>query len=581
VKASHALIFVAVVLGVVYAGLSIALSPGAFFSGDEGVRWLQVDSIVRHRWTSLAVDPPGGDLDPYGEFVPAFVVPVGDEFRSVFPATLPLLSSVPYALLGTRGIYLLPALCAILCMAAVTRLALPFVRGAGRNPRGWAALAGIATVAATPLVFYGATFWEHTPAILLVTCAMIPIVSAVARDTGSAPTMPLFAAGVALGVAATARTEAALMVPAVIVAGAAARGWRFFARPAAAVAAGAAFILLPQSVYHYSVYGSFIPPHLEANLAGGALGRSTVSPAYNLVEMLAPVRWRPAVAALLAAAAVTALWPRARRLVRARRSGAAVLTAGLASSVFLLAAGPLHTLLLRLGGPALSTHDRGFQSLPHTMPLVCLLPLLALAPPLSGPGGGRAPARFLWWTLSAFVALVVALAPVPGGLQWGPRLLLPAVPLLTIGIVAAIAERPAASFRRPAMAALAVTLAAGVAVQVVGLRFLVAVRAHNGAIVESVRRTVPHGDVVVSDFFPVPQLLSTLSASTPALYARGSGDLEALAERVEAEGKSMFRIERARGAPRGETVELGGGLRLVHDGPDTGVRGFLRTPKGD
>ncbi len=521
----------------------------------------------------------GGDLDPGGEFVPAFVFPVGDELRSVFPALLPVISSFPYVVLGTRGIYLLPALCAILCMAATARLALRLMPE-GEPGRRWAALAGIASVVSTPAVFYGATFWEHSLGTLLVVCALIPILDAAAGATRRARAGVLLAAGAALGVASMARTETALLIPSVIAVGAWTRGWRAFARPAAAIGAGATLVLVPQALYHRAVYASIVPPHVGANLAGGALHRTNVGLLYNL-EMLAPVRWRAAAAVILVAAAVTVLWPRARRFVAARRDGRMAALGGLALTGFLFAAGPLYTLMLRLSGPALSTHDRGFQSLIHTMPLVCLLPLVALAPPRPDADGPRPAVRFVWGTIALYVALVVALAPVPGGLAWGPRLLLAVVPLLSVAIVAAVAGRHQGPFRRAALGALAVTLAGGVALQVLGLRFMVTVRSHNAALIQSVRETVPEGGVVVSDFFPVPQLLTTLSGSRPALYAHDGAALDALAARLEAAGRPVYRIEWSRGPARTEGVDLGGGLRLVRDRGDAGVGGFLRMPRGD
>ncbi|HET9481758.1 MAG TPA: hypothetical protein VFP98_08380, partial [Candidatus Polarisedimenticolia bacterium] len=231
-KGASLLIFAAIAMSVVYAGLAVAIPPEAFFSGYEGVQWLQTDSIIRHRWTSLAVDPPGGDLDPEARFLPPFLVEKQGRIRSIHPAFMPLLASLPYAVAGMRGMYLIPAISAILCLVAATSLARSVLPPG--TPGGWAALAGAAAVAGSPLIFYGATLWEHAQAAALCTLAMIPLCRG-GRDDESAAPEPgrAVAAGFLIGLAAVARTEAALLLPAAALGGALAWGLRAFLRPAA------------------------------------------------------------------------------------------------------------------------------------------------------------------------------------------------------------------------------------------------------------------------------------------------------------------------------------------------------------
>jgi len=493
-----------VALGVIYAGLMAVIPPGAFFSGDEGIKWLQVDSLRRHGWTSLAIDPPGGELDPAGDYIPAFLIRAHGEVRSIFPALMPALASVPYALAGSRAIYVVPALAALLCLVAAARLA-QFVL-----PHPWAAVAGIASVAATPLVFYGATFWEHSLAVMFCVAAMIPLCK---LSTGS---------------------------------GAAAR--------------------------------------FRMGLAA---------------ELLGPAGWRILFAAT--AAAGLALWI-VSRLLRGRaghpapsRGSKALMAAGIALSLVLLYLGPLSTLAVEFSSQPISTHDRGYQSLLHTMPLLALLPTLIVMAP-----GPRHPHRlFLAWSAALYIALVVLLAPVEGGLQWGPRLLLPAVPLVTIAMLAVLIGQVSitpprvapggrlaaggrlAPGRHLAMTGVIAALALGLLMQGIGLRFLVAVRSYNARMLETVRSAVSPGDVILSDFFAVPQLLTTLSSSNPILYLKPGSDLDTLSARLDAMGARPFWIARRRPAAGGHAIDLGGGLSLVGDEGDAGVRGFLRPPRGD
>ncbi|HET9480775.1 MAG TPA: hypothetical protein VFP98_03390, partial [Candidatus Polarisedimenticolia bacterium] len=193
--------------------------------------------------------------------------------------------------------------------------------------------------------------------------------------------------------------------------------------------------------------------------------------------------------------------------------------------------------------------------------------------------------RLVGWTAGLFVLLAVLFAPVPGGLQWGPRLLLPAVPLLTVALLAAMARRRGGARGRLAVAMLAVALTAGVAVQLIGLRFLVTVRSYNASMMARVEEATPEGGVILSDDFAVPQLLAPLSVSHPMLYVPRGADLEALGARMRAAGASPLWIvkRRSRLSPEaaGEEINLGAGLLLVRRDAEDGARGYLTMPKGD
>lgn len=571
-ESSAALLFAMVAIGVVYAGLMAALPPGAFFSGDEGIKWLQIDALWRHKWTTFAIDPPGGAFDPDADFIPPFLVREGGTVRSVFPAGMPLIASLPYALAGSRGIYLVPAIAALLCMGAATRLAGVMM------PSGWAVVSGVASVATSPLVFYGATIWEHTLAAALCTAAMIPLAKSAHEEGAAGPLVSGLAAGALIGLAASARTECLLMIPAAVAAGAIAWGPRAFAPRAAGVSVGAGLLLLPQALYHRVLLGTWMPPHLMANLPGGALGRTSRSAWTVAADLLGPSGRKSFLAG--AAIVLALLWLIARMLpgrVAQARWSVALIAAGALLAMALIVLGPARTLALELSSEALSTRDRGYQSLLHTMPIVALLPLAMLLPPASR----RPQARLVGWSAAIFVCLAVAFAPVEGGLQWGPRLLLPAAPLITLWVISVMAEQRVRAGGRLAITAVLLALGLGLVMQGLGLRFLVAVRKYNAGVLETVRKTVPAGDVILSDFFAVPQLLATLSASTPVLYVTADADVEALSTRLAAANVTPFWIVRQRPSGAGEVIHLGAGLEMVRYEREHGVRGFLRPPPGD
>ncbi len=571
------LLFVTTVLGVVYAGLMVALPPGAFFSGDEGIKWLQTDSLWRHKWTSLAIDPPGAQLDPEHRFLPAFLVRAGGEARSVFPALLPVLVSFPYALLGTRGIYLIPGLSAILCLWATGRLASLALPAEAQR---WAWVAAMAAVAASPLLFYGATFWEHTLTAAISSAALIPLCKkdsiSAAAGLGEEGVSPAgLTAGIMLGCAAAVRMETAMMIPAVLAAGVVTWGARAFARRAVAIVTGAAVIVVPQAVYHLRVLGSWLPPHLTANLSAG-------TPGWTGADLILPVVWRPVI--LGSALILLAIFVVIRK--RPQREAPVLMATAAGASVLLLAVGPLLTLWLEFGSRALSTHERGYQSLAHTAPLVALLPFLLLRP--AATAGPRV--RFLGSAAAIYILLTQAVTPVPGGLQWGPRLLLPAIPPLSVALVAAMAARMAIPAGGLAGAFLWITLVLSLAVQAVGLRFLTTVRRNNASMMAAVVREVPEGSAILSDLFAVPQLLATLKETRPTLYVKPGSDPALLDERLEQTGTAWFRITRvnqggarassAAAGPAGRGVDLGGGLVLFRQGEDADTRAFSTIPSG-
>ncbi|HKY32592.1 MAG TPA: hypothetical protein VJV23_08660, partial [Candidatus Polarisedimenticolia bacterium] len=118
--------FAAVALAVVYAGLILALPAAGLFSPQEGIVWRQADALAA--WLPMTPAPSapasgGGGLE--GEPLPAAPALADGEQpgRATGPGLVSLLASVPYAIGGPRGLYLVPALAALVCMLAAVRLA--------------------------------------------------------------------------------------------------------------------------------------------------------------------------------------------------------------------------------------------------------------------------------------------------------------------------------------------------------------------------------------------------------------------------------------------------------------------------
>ncbi|HKY32269.1 MAG TPA: hypothetical protein VJV23_07015, partial [Candidatus Polarisedimenticolia bacterium] len=219
-------------------------------------------------------------------------------------------------------------------------------------------------------------------------------------------------------------------------------------------------------------------------------------------------------------------------------------------------------------------------TLAMTMPLVALAPLLLLLP---APRMDR-PRRFICLAAALFAGLLAA-GPAPADPGWGPRSLLPAVPLMAVAVTAAAARRREARDARMAAALVVVALAAGLAVQLSGLRQVAAGRRSHAAMLKRVERAVAPGDILLTDSPRAAEMLAPLARTRPALYARPGWDLEPLLARLDAAGTPAHWIVQEAAAPASPRprpgLRLGEGLRLLLSEQEAGARAFMRMPKGD
>jgi hypothetical protein len=202
----------ALALTLVYAAAAfVVFDPTSLLTLDVAVKWLQAKSLVASGFTSVAMPPPGGTLDPAGEFLP-FVPPhvfyIGHDLHGIFPSSVALLNAI-FAPWGLGGIAFVSVLSGGVVLVATSLIPEP------RHRLGTVIVLG----AATPLWFYSILPWEHAPALALSTSA----VAIVCRTSGG----PFIAtAGVLAGLAALLRDEFFVIVPLVALLTAARRGWR-------------------------------------------------------------------------------------------------------------------------------------------------------------------------------------------------------------------------------------------------------------------------------------------------------------------------------------------------------------------
>jgi len=498
-----------------------ALVPAdGFFCGDQGAKYLQVHAFARQGPLDPGIEVASRDLDPTFEHQMHLELHRG-RLVSVFSWLLPLVASPFVAIAGDRGLYVVPALSAIVLFLAAAALG----RRLGDGDGLWTAWVVVLT---TPIIFYGAELWEHAPAAACVAVAAVWLAPRVPPSGGKRRAV---AAGAAIGLGVLFREEAGLALPALIVARMIAdRSWQGVrdALMDGAVAALATIgVLLLASPMNFVVYGSLAPVH-----ALGEAEKVAAHPPDRAVlaaALLLPVRFAGVFLAAAAIGTAAAIWSR-------RRPAAGAATAvTIAASVTLLVVAigvPLWRLVI-LHRPMPDAFS--VDSLAHTWPF-CIALLLA---PLAVADPGHRTASYLAAAGALIVAAALLVIPSTGGAQWSPRYLLIAAPL-----VAAVAARPArhaSAWPSPrAAGAIAwtarVVLLCAAAAQVYGLWFLYDNKARNGRIVRKLSELTVAGDVVITDIAWFPEIAAPLVPSRRMLLARSPDEVARLARGAAAHG---------------------------------------------
>jgi len=178
--------------------------PGEVFNnGDGGLKALLARQIARGRFAvtlDLHAEPWVRELWTRGHypFEPPFVYATPSGPISQFPFLFPALSAPFYAVFGFRGFYVVPVL-------SLFALWLVFVRAARHaGVPGWAVATALAAlVLSSPLTLYGAMYYGHTLAVLVLFWGTVTVALPGERSRAA-----LLAAGALAGLAPWLRSEA-------------------------------------------------------------------------------------------------------------------------------------------------------------------------------------------------------------------------------------------------------------------------------------------------------------------------------------------------------------------------------------
>ncbi len=529
--------------------LTLYLPGDGLWTGDQGAKLIQVQSLLQNRFSDPALSYPGAAIDTAGDFSPLpalYTVPGQGGAVSVYSYPYALVCALLFATFGNPGL-VLPSLAAT---AGLLALFVPLARSMGiGSPRWFAVILAVAT----PVLFYAVSFWEHQ----MVACiAAGSLVLAVRALDGGRAAWP-FSAGVVAGLGFLIRPEAFHLGPALCLGLAAALpgGARRLELAGTAVL-GWILGLLPGVWLHLAVYG-----HPLGGAATLNFGESTLQSVPLLAEKLLAARGQ--LVLHLAFDRAPALWLFA-------------LSVALALAIRLTAGRRRAAVCLALTAAALgSCLPASGHFLKTGLLASCPLLLLALAPP-GAPSPGKEARSLLLWFCAIYFLAVAATAPNDGGAQWGPRYLLPLIPPAA-ALAWVQAERllglPRRLERAAAVLLVAVLVMLSAALQLHSLTVLEHSLSRSRNLQEATA-SVGH-QVVLTDVWWAPQILARLYFERQVFLLHPTRRLKAFVATLAAheipsfvfvatrdEFRNLERL-RAAGAACRSTAELAGPLLVL------------------
>jgi hypothetical protein len=203
---SYRYVYLCALFSAVYlAFLVSSAQPGVFFSSDGGVKYLVVKQLTEgHGFKYLYLPQPQWVHEIWANgffpFRPPFLYPSAGGYLFVFPPAFQVISSFFYAHFGNAGLLVIPVLSTLLLWLSFILL----LRRCAISPSR-IAIGLFILVFCGPLTIYGATYWEHMTAILLLFFGLSFLIKP--------PSGPIAAIGMGVlsGLAAWFRPEAIVM----------------------------------------------------------------------------------------------------------------------------------------------------------------------------------------------------------------------------------------------------------------------------------------------------------------------------------------------------------------------------------
>jgi|GEM_PF-1127539 len=508
-KSLPALACVAAIWGVL---AFLVLPQDAFFSSDEGLKFIQVENFTRKGWRDFTIDYPGRELDPELSYVPINNPPPlirEGRIYAVYPVFFPLLTVPLYRLLNYTGLYVIPLISGLLTLVITFYIA-RLTGGNGRSPI-------LVLAFCTPLIFYSLVFWDHTLGAFLSTLALFLVIKNLEQPTQ----LLLLVGGITLGLAIWVRSELyvmALVMPVAL--------FLFGTRRLGQVLSlclGIVIALIPLWLLQFLIYGDFIGPHV-GHLAWLAEELPVTTDRVAIIyHTLLEGNSSPVMSFLFIMAFVaSAMLVRAPKL----RTNRLLVIIAFAS----LALATIPNILEAATG-------RPLGGLITTSPFLVFSFATLLNSSL------RQKNRFLLALSLGYIILVCLMTPVDPGLQWGPRFLLPILPPLTILATNNFhALNTHAGFSRRGLLKVCFlsVVALSLLVQMSGLRTLYIIKTRDLRLIEN---TAQVGSAhIISDEYGYAEYVAPLFYEKQFFYARDQEAYQELTETLLKNGIHSFAV---------------------------------------
>jgi len=505
----------AILIGLFFTLMQIfVLPPDGFMTGDQGSKYLQTRAFAEQGPLNPAIDVRSADIDPEYKHQEPKLKNRRGRLVSEFMWLMPLLGAPFVALAGMRGLYVVPALSALVVFYCAARLA-----GRRDDPDG--AATGLIVVLATPIALYGLELWEHAPA---AACVMIAAVL-LADDRSSR--LRLLAAGAVVICGFLFREETAVALPALLLGRAASRDrdrLRDLINAGAWAGLGALVALMASVPMNLMMYGAPLPMHLTQDAWEYAKNISYLKVRHDIVtDLFLPVEYPMAYAAALLTGIAVSIYA-SRRLRRFGTEPRWTLWA-VRASVFVTVTVAVGLPLWRLASGAAIHAAYNIESAAHTWSFA--LALLYL-PWLGSPE--RTPRAKYLLVSAAFAILFTSLTiPSTAGAQWSPRFYLQIAPLLAIPAAEIASSRVSSARLRPDLWAVRSLLIVSLVMLTTGMVYIDDAKTRFANVTHSLARLTADGEVIISDVFWVPEVTATLAPTRRMLFSWNPLDIPQLA----------------------------------------------------
>lgn len=370
------------VLFIIYILLAFLLPPGGYFSGDQGVKYVQINAIARSH--TLSVGTVNEELSIFRPAFDSFYHQVGNNYQAIFSPAYAVVVLPFYLLMGMRGL-VIPAIFGALLAAYASGLL-----GKALGARYSGAIVLVVGLA-SPLVFYAFILWEHTLSVGLV--VMATYLALKERSIG---------AGVLAALAVWFRPETMLFGLAVVLSVLVAFGIRAGISFMLRFSSGFLTSITPWWVYNFLSFGTLLGPQVAANPV-------TIESRLSVITLhflpLGQRKWALLLILVLILLMILHFLRRSR-----------------VPALLLLLFGVVGINLVHLGlylnGAAPSVTDV------FPFAFVSLVSLIWLSK--------DARIRLIWVLTGSYLFGVTFTSPTAGGSGWGPRMLLGVFPLLAI-----------------------------------------------------------------------------------------------------------------------------------------------------